>query len=142
MTFSPKVWGDVLRRLQNEIPDFAFDAWIAPLAVKVAVEAAVEKAAHDSDPSGATAEKYRIILGCPTSFHRERIQSNYKSLIAQCWQGALAELTGEANEKPAIELLGMQEFARTKGTRIELQRLARQQGSARASIQQASIAKV
>ena len=40
MTFSPKVWGDALRRLQNDTPDFAFDAWIAPLQVKLAKDQA------------------------------------------------------------------------------------------------------
>ena len=36
MTFTPKVWNDVMRRVQHETPDFAFDAWIAPLEAKVA----------------------------------------------------------------------------------------------------------
>ena len=39
MSCEPKVWGDTLCRLQQEIPDFAYATWIAPLAVKTASDA-------------------------------------------------------------------------------------------------------
>ena len=54
MSFEPKVWGDTLCRLQKEIADFAYATWIAPLAVKTA--------------------KDQIVLGCPSSFHRDRVR--------------------------------------------------------------------
>ena len=31
MTFPPKVWDGVLRRLAEAIPDFALESWLAPL---------------------------------------------------------------------------------------------------------------
>src|SRR4029453_7030340 len=31
MNHPPSIWDGVLRRLQSELPAFAFDAWIAPL---------------------------------------------------------------------------------------------------------------
>ncbi len=68
MTSVPKVWGDALRLLQDEIPDFAFEAWIAPLAVKL------------SDAG--------IVLGSPTSFHRERVRIHFSEAIQNCWRRA------------------------------------------------------
>ena len=63
MTFSTKVWGDALRRLQNDTPDFAFDAWIAPLQVKLAKDQATGRD--------------RIVVGCPNSFHRDRVRLHH-----------------------------------------------------------------
>lgn len=105
MTSVPKVWGDALRLLQDEIPDFAFEAWIAPIAVKL------------SDA--------RVLLGCPTSFHRERIRSHFSTLIQSCWNrawDAIAESDGAeaACEAPAIAIVDMKEFAATAGHAIEL----------------------
>ncbi|MHA7836467.1 MAG: DnaA N-terminal domain-containing protein, partial [bacterium] len=70
MTCTPRVWGDVLRRLQEEIPDFAYDAWIAPLDVKLV--------------------DGRVILGCPTSFHRDRVRIHYAERLESCLAAALA----------------------------------------------------
>ena len=78
-TLSPRVWGDALRRLQDRIPDFAFDAWIAPLAVRIVPDA------RDADDNGHDSHGNRhVILGCPTSFHRDRVRMNYGELIRDC----------------------------------------------------------
>lgn len=73
MTFSPRVWSDALRRLQQELPDFAYDAWIAPLKAKTA----------EGDD--------RIILGCPNAFHRDRIRLRHLDAIQQAVQHAIAD---------------------------------------------------
>ena len=101
MTFSPKVWGDALRRVQDEIPDFAFEAWIKPLAVKFADD--------------------RIVLGCKTSFHRDRVRVHYVDLINQCWMAARAAATdGSATQSGGhLDLLTMEEFKATAGKAIE-----------------------
>ncbi len=106
MTFSPEVWGDALRRLQDEIPDFAFDAWIAPLSVKVA---------------GG-----RVALGCQNSFHRDRIRNHYAHMILDCWQAAQSNVAGDGDgdgEKKvstgSIELMTMKEFGAASGVQIE-----------------------
>jgi len=105
MTSVPKVWGDALRLLQDEIPDFAFEAWIAPIAVKL------------SDA--------RMLLGCPTSFHRERTRSRFSTLIQSCWSRAWEASAGGVEgevprEAPAIAIVDMKEFAATAGHAIEL----------------------
>ncbi|MBJ18932.1 MAG: hypothetical protein CL933_05845 [Deltaproteobacteria bacterium] len=97
MTFTPKVWGDALRRLQNQIPEFTFDAWIAPLTVKISAD--------------------RLILGCPTSFHRDRVRLRHLETIERCWQPA-CEAAGTTKPAP-IELLTRSEFARAAGEIIE-----------------------
>ena len=105
MTSVPKVWGDALRLLQEEIPEFAFEAWIAPIAVKL------------SDA--------RVVLGCPSSFHRERIRNHYSTVIQSCWSRAWEVIPraaeGDANpETPAIAIMDMKEFAAEAGHAIEL----------------------
>jgi chromosomal replication initiator protein len=70
MACTPRVWGDALRRLQEEIPDFAYDAWIAPLAVKIVDD--------------------RVTLGCPTSFHRDRVRIHFAEQLELCLVAALA----------------------------------------------------
>ena len=105
MTSVPKVWGDALRLLQDEIPDFAFEAWIAPLAVKL------------SDAG--------IVLGSPTSFHRERVRIHFSEAIQHCWQRAweASPIPAEhANQAltPSIAIVDMKEFAAADGHCIEL----------------------
>lgn len=113
MTSAPKVWGDALRLLQDEIPDFAFEAWIAPIAVKLSDE--------------------RVVLGCPTTFHRERIRSHFSALIQRCWGqaweagAALLEerrvdeaVCTESRLAPPIAIVDMKEFASVAGHAIEL----------------------
>ena len=122
MTSTSRVWGDVLRRLQNEIPDFAFEAWIAPLAAKKAGD--------------------RLLLGCPTSFHRDRVRKHYAAHIVRCWQSANSdpkarlaaagggdgsrsdEATGpgSATGIPCVEFLTMKEFQAAMGQPIDLAR--------------------
>jgi chromosomal replication initiator protein len=112
MTSLPQVWSDALRRIQNEIPDFAFDAWIAPLEAKIA--------------------KDRLVLGCPTSFHRDRVRRHHLEAIERCWQAALSQGEPDADspEQSAprtIELLTSAEFAAAEGhaIKVELMRIAR-----------------
>ncbi len=113
MTSAPKVWGDALRLLQDEIPDFAFEAWIAPIAVKLSDE--------------------RVVLGCPTSFHRERIRIHFSTLIQRCWGRAwdasstLLEAKPEARPErgdsplaPPIAIVDMKDFSAIAGHAIEL----------------------
>ncbi len=105
MTSVPKVWGDALRLLQDEIPDFAFEAWIAPLAVKL------------SDAG--------IVLGSPTSFHRERVRIHFSEAIRHCWQRAweASPIPVEQADQaltPSIAIVDMKEFAAADGHCIEL----------------------
>jgi len=100
MTFSPKVWGDVLRRLQNELPEFAYDAWIAPLAVKSVQD--------------------RVLLGCPSSFHRDRVRNHYAETMQTCWQSARSESGAEERTPLRLELLTMKEFDAAEGAAIEV----------------------
>lgn len=101
MTFSPKVWGDALCRLQDEIPDFAFDAWIAPLAVKVT--------------------DGRVSLGCPSSFHRDRVRNHYAATILECWRAARSDAGSQEADAASVELLPMKEFDAVSGRMIEAQ---------------------
>ncbi len=104
VTFSPKVWCDVLRRLQEEIPDFKFEAWIAPLAVKVAND--------------------HVLLGCPSSFHRDRVRNYYGDSIRACLQadGGSAIST--------VEFLTMSEFNTASGLVVDVLRPEKQVHSA------------
>jgi chromosomal replication initiator protein len=107
MTFSPEVWGDVLRRLQDDIPDFAFHAWIAPLAVKATDD--------------------RLLVGCPTAFHRDRVRRLYADEIRDGWRAAQAEA---GRETPApIELVTMKEFEVAPGRAIEVRLPERRTGT-------------
>ena len=100
MTFSPKVWGDALRRLQSEIPEFTYDAWIAPLSVKIADD--------------------RLVLGCPTSFHRDRIRHHHIDAIQRACRGAMGLDPLAAGSPVPIELLTKSEFAEAEGQRFEI----------------------
>jgi chromosomal replication initiator protein len=113
MTFSPKVWGDALRRLQDEIPEFAFDAWIAPLAVKLA--------------------DGHVVLGCPSSFHRDRVRNHYASVILDSWQAARSNAGSMGTDKGSIELLCMKEFCAAGGLTIETRQPVERESSMRAS---------
>jgi len=104
MTFPPKVWGDVLRRLQEEIPEFAFRAWIAPLAIKRADD--------------------RLLLGCPSSFHRDRVRAQYLEAIERCLRLTLDAGAGSAQNTPSLlelELALMPAFRSAAGHSIEVE---------------------
>jgi len=107
MTFSPKVWGDALRRLQHDTPDFAFDAWIVPLQVKVARDNGAE----------------RMLLGCPHSFHRDRVRLHHLESIERAVAAAVEAHADQEEDGPqatlAIELVTAREFAEAEGHRIE-----------------------
>ncbi len=77
MTFPPEVWSGVLRRLRKELPAFSFDAWIAPLVV-------------------GEAHEERVVLLCPTSFHRDRVRNTLGRSIAAAFTEALGR-------SPALE---------------------------------------
>ena len=118
MAFSPKVWGDALRRLQDEIPDFAFDAWIAPLVVKVT--------------------DGHVVLGCQSSFHRDRVRNHYADVILDCWRAARSDAGSKTAATDSIEPLTMKEFGAANGQLIEahepVQREASMQASTRTSM--------
>jgi chromosomal replication initiator protein len=114
MTLSPKVWGDALRRLQDEIPDFAFAAWIAPLTVKVADD--------------------RVFLGCESSFHRDRVRTHYADMILDCWRAARSHAGADRTEAGAIELLTMKEFNTASGLTIEALQPVRSETSIQTSM--------
>lgn len=60
----PSVWEGVLRRLETELPDFALEAWIRPLAA--------------DEVEGS------LRLYAPSAFHKARVESHYVALIADC----------------------------------------------------------
>lgn len=62
MTFPPEVWSGVLRRLSQKLPAFTFEAWIAPLTL------------HDDGLD-------RVIVLCPTPFHRDRVRNSLREPI-------------------------------------------------------------
>jgi chromosomal replication initiator protein len=67
MQHPPTVWDGVLRRLQTELPEFALEAWIRPLAV--------------------CEEPGRLRLLARSEFHRERVRSRFLELLktsAEC----------------------------------------------------------
>ena len=121
MTFSPKVWGDALRRLQHDTPDFAFDAWIVPLQVKVARDHGTE----------------RVLLGCPHSFHRDRVRIHHLEAIERAVAAAVEAHADQDEEGPRetlpIELVTAREFAEAEGHRIEGKVGMRRVGSARSA---------
>ena len=107
MTSSPKVWGDALRRLQDEIPEFVFDAWIAPLAVKISED--------------------RLSLGSPTSFHRDRIRRHHLEAIERAWRSAwegseashASAAQSDGRIVPPIDLLTRAELAEAPGLAVD-----------------------
>jgi len=105
MTCTPRVWGDVLRRLQEEIPDFAYDAWIAPLAVKLARD--------------------RVIVGCPTSFHRDRVRVHFAERLDRCFEAAMNasghSLPARIEGARSIQIVTAPEFAEAPGHSIEVE---------------------
>ncbi len=65
MTIAPPVWGGALRRLRAELPAFALEAWVRPLVVEA------------DGPA-------RLLLLCPTAFHRDRVRERLLPLIERC----------------------------------------------------------
>ena len=70
MTSHHALWDGVLRRLGSDLPAFALEAWLRPLALE--------------------AEGDGLRLLCPTPFHMERIRERFLARIA----ALLAELAG------------------------------------------------
>ncbi len=67
---------------------------------------------------------HHVILGCPTSFHRDRVRVNYAELIRDCWTSACdadpTRTNVEERSATTIEFLTMKEFATARGTAIEV----------------------
>src|SRR5499433_2532742 len=61
---APQIWDGVLRRLGDEIPSFALEAWVRPIVARV-------------DESG-------LQLLCPSAFHRERLRERFLKPIRAC----------------------------------------------------------
>jgi chromosomal replication initiator protein len=59
------------------MPDFTLDAWIHPLVARV--------------------EKDRVVLSCPTAFHRERVRERFLTPIERC-------IEAESGRAMAVEL--------------------------------------
>jgi chromosomal replication initiator protein len=100
MTFMAKVWSDTLSRLRQDMPGFAYDAWIAPLEAKSA--------------SGC------LVIGCPTSFHRDRILRHHLPALERALEEVFSEARTSASQAPRIEVVTTAEFARTEGMRLEV----------------------
>jgi chromosomal replication initiator protein len=115
---APQIWDGVLRRLGDEIPSFALEAWVRPIVARV-------------DESG-------LQLLCPSAFHRERLRERFLKPILAC---ACAEagreievqlrvatngdpIAPEGNEAEATAALPSRvvELARRVGTRAPVQR--------------------
>lgn len=69
MTFTPEVWGGVVRRLRLELPPFICDAFIANLVA-------------EASPDG-------IRVLCPTAFHRDRLRDHYRNQLVSCLRAEL-----------------------------------------------------
>jgi chromosomal replication initiator protein len=54
------------------MPPFALEAWIGPLV------------ARDFDPAQHDGSSDRLILGCPTAFHRDRVRERFLTDIERC----------------------------------------------------------
>jgi len=104
MTSTARVWGEALLRLREEIPDFAYDAWIAPVDAKLGEDG--------------------VILGCPTSFHRDRLRIHYADRLQACLAAALeaAGLGSPDSKAPpmTIQILSAREFAEVPGAHLRV----------------------
>lgn len=74
MTLKPEVWGGVLRRIQEKLPEFAFDTWISPLVL--------HRTATD-----------RLVVMCPSAFHRDHVRNSFHGLIAEGVHAETGQLT-------------------------------------------------
>lgn len=96
------------------MPGFAFDAWIAPLSVKI-----------DGD---------QLILGCPSSFHRDRVRNHFAPLILDSWRAAQSDSGSGASPSDSIELLTLKEFNAARGLAIEISLPARREVAAQSPL--------
>jgi chromosomal replication initiator protein len=77
MHLPQELWEGVLRRLGAELPRHALEAWVRPLVAEAGAEG--------------------LRLGCPSAFHRERIEARLLARIERCAEA-------EAGRPVAIEL--------------------------------------
>ncbi len=71
MAFTPEVWNGVRRRLQDQLPTFSYDAWLAPLVPQQ----------HERG----------LLLLCPSAFHRERVRNHFLPRISECIRAELGQ---------------------------------------------------
>ena len=64
MTFPPEVWDGVLRLMEAEVPDYAFEAWLAPLQPKLDGEV--------------------LRVQCPSAFHRDHVRRRLLPRLLEC----------------------------------------------------------
>jgi chromosomal replication initiator protein len=88
MSLPPELWDGVVRRLGAEVPRHALDAWLRPLAVEIGPEL--------------------LRLGCPSAFHRARIEARFLGPIERCAQA-------EAGRPVAVELTVVEAVAAPEG---------------------------
>jgi chromosomal replication initiation ATPase DnaA len=114
MICTPKVWDAALGRLQQEIPEFAFKSWIAPLSVKLAPN--------------------QITLGCPTSFHRDHVRIVYARTLERILRESISSASSRASDQradaaqpqmpkaisPVFEIVTLSQFAEAPGHQIEI----------------------
>jgi chromosomal replication initiator protein len=95
MTSLHEVWDGVLRRLDGDLPAFALEAWLRPLALE--------------------AEGDALRLLCPTPFHMERVRERFLARISgllseQVGRELVVSLavasTGSAQPRPQISAAG------------------------------------
>jgi len=63
MALSPEVWDGVLRHLRAQLPPHTWNVWLAPLRLETASE--------------------RVVVVCPSSFHRDRVRDHYLARIRE-----------------------------------------------------------
>ncbi len=83
MTFPPKVWDGVLRRLEGELSPFTVDAWLRPLT-PLQLTAVAETAQ----------EQPTLHLLCPSQFHRDRVRDRFLDRIERVASELLGGLAG------------------------------------------------
>ena len=98
MTFPPKVWDGVLRRLQNELAPVSYEMWIANLAARCAATRSDRSEGCEQDLGGGEgdgrdddanagddircATKPVIEILCPSRFHAVRVRDFFSKPIA------------------------------------------------------------
>jgi len=100
MTFPPEVWSGVLRRLEEKLPAFTYEAWITPLMM-------------------GDVRSDRIIVLCPTPFHRDRVRVSLRDPITQAISDELGRCPvidfDVADETGGARETGLAEFVELAG---------------------------
>ena len=86
MNCTPKTWQAAIERLRHQIPEFAYASWIAPLSIKLAPD--------------------RVVLGCPSSFHRDHVRIVYSELLESLVREVLKDNDAAALDTEASDCAG------------------------------------